>query len=325
MKSSLSVIVPCRNEEKYITFCINALLKQKEKTRAPFEIIVVDNGSSDNSLAILEEYGENIALFSLPGKNISSVRNYGAQNASGIWLAFIDGDVEVDEQWLQSVWSTLKRLKQDKTDNSLVITGSTVTIPDNATWIEKVWFKQLSARDRENTKYINSGNLIISSYLFNKIGGFDGSLTTGEDLKLCQDATLYGSKIIKDNSIAAIHHGYPKTIKQFFMRERWHGKGMVHYLYRPWEGRDLLLSIYYIFLSLLLFPIILYAFTNVIFLMLFFMLYLLPIFPLAVRRSNYDIKFIPHLILLYFIYGWARAFSIFDILKEKINRNCNNL
>ncbi len=124
-------------------------------------------------------------------------------------------------------------------------------IPEDSTWIEIVWFAQLCSRDKMNNSYINSGNLIIHKSLFNKIGGFNAVYETGENERFCKDAVTYGGVIFKRDSIAAIHHGYPKTIKHFFNKERWHGLAMKNYLLTPWKYRDLTLALYYVCLIIM--------------------------------------------------------------------------
>jgi GT2 family glycosyltransferase len=67
--------------------------------------------------------------------------------------------------------------------------------------------------------------LIIHRSLFLKVGGFAPELETGEDCEFCFRAKRAGARIENDPELRVIHAGYPKSIRRFFGRERWHGKG----------------------------------------------------------------------------------------------------
>ena len=322
-KIDLSV-VPCKNAEKYISLCLDALLKQTH----PFlqlEILVVDNGSTDKTLEILKKYASAIKLFNLPVGTISEVRNYGAKNSRGEWLAFIDADVEVNRNWSANLIRAIDGFRKKGINLSDVITGSTYLIPQKSSWIERVWFEQLISRDKISDRYINSGNLILHRRLFDRIGGFDPAYETCEDEKLCSDARSQRGKIIKEKAIIAIHHGYPKSLKQFFKRERWHGLGMINDISRPWRSRELSLSLYFLLIcTALLFSLI----SNVDIVIsgtVAFLCLLLPLFAIAISRSISRPTYIFPLTLLYFLYGCARICSLFDITFNYIRKRKRNL
>lgn len=87
----LSIIIPVYNIESYIRQCINSLLCENED----YEIILVDDGSTDNSPQICDEYAskyEFIYSFHKENGGVSSARNYGMQKACGEYIYFVDGD-----------------------------------------------------------------------------------------------------------------------------------------------------------------------------------------------------------------------------------------
>ena len=80
----ISVIVPVYNVERYLPACMDSLVNQ---TMEDIEIIAVNDGSPDNSLAILEDYQERypqkVQVLSIENHGVSNARNYGADHASG--------------------------------------------------------------------------------------------------------------------------------------------------------------------------------------------------------------------------------------------------
>ena len=123
----ISVIIPCKNEEKYITRCIESLLRQK-RTTLDMEIVVVDNGSTDGTLRILESFASNIMYHVCPGLTIAGLRNFGVEKSTKEWIAFVDADVEVDAHWGQALTDFIIELVWKGVDVKKIITGS---VPDS--------------------------------------------------------------------------------------------------------------------------------------------------------------------------------------------------
>ena len=104
----ISIIVPVYNVEKYISRCIESVLCQ---TFTNFELILVDDGSPDNSVSICEKYMEKDARVSLIHKEnggLSSARNAGIDSAKGEYLLFVDGDDVIHPKTLEILYSNLK-------------------------------------------------------------------------------------------------------------------------------------------------------------------------------------------------------------------------
>lgn len=94
----ISIIVPIYNKEKYLNKCLDSIVNQTYKD---LEIILVDDGSTDNSPAICDEYQKNderIIVIHKPNGGLSSARNTGLNNAHGDYITFIDSDdyIELD-------------------------------------------------------------------------------------------------------------------------------------------------------------------------------------------------------------------------------------
>lgn len=93
----VSVIVPVYNSEKYLNKCLDSILNQTYKN---IEVVIIDDGSTDNSLSICKKYStlnKQIKLFSEENKGVSHARNIGINIATGQWIIFLDSD-----DWMES-------------------------------------------------------------------------------------------------------------------------------------------------------------------------------------------------------------------------------
>ena len=102
----VSVIVPVYNVEKYIDKCLESLVNQ---TLKDIEIIIVNDGSTDNSIKIVEEYKEKyknkIIYLEKENGGLSDARNYGIQYAKGEYIAFLDSDDYVDRKMYEKLYN----------------------------------------------------------------------------------------------------------------------------------------------------------------------------------------------------------------------------
>ena len=112
----ISIIVPIYNAEKKLRRCVESILSQ---TFSDFELILVDDGSSDNSPAICDELQLNdsrIRVFHKANSGASSTRNFGIKKAKGEYLTFSDAD-----DWVEPIW--LEKMIDNIHDTDLVIQG----------------------------------------------------------------------------------------------------------------------------------------------------------------------------------------------------------
>ena len=108
-KYTVSVIVPVYNVEKYIKECLESLVNQTLKN---IEIIVVNDGSPDNSQSIIDEYAkkypEKIKSYIKKNGGLSDARNYGIEKANGEYIAFVDSDDFVDVTMFEKMYNLAK-------------------------------------------------------------------------------------------------------------------------------------------------------------------------------------------------------------------------
>ena len=102
--SSISVIVPVYNTENYLPRCLDSLLNQ---TFLDFEILLIDDGSTDNSLAVCRQYAakdSRVKVIKTKHVGVSAVRNLGLDNAKGKYIMFCDSDDYVERDWIEELY-----------------------------------------------------------------------------------------------------------------------------------------------------------------------------------------------------------------------------
>lgn len=206
----ISVIVPTLNESRIIRQCLTALQLQSMPADQ-FEILVVDNGSHDNTVEIARNFTERV--YSFPGVTVGHLRNNGAKLARGSMLAFIDADCIASRSWLEGAMAAFS-------DGGVAV-GNKYDRPTDAGWIEGLWLGDV-APGRSQTQELWSGNLIVGRETFLACGGFDEVLVSYEDIDLSH-ALLKRGCLYLDDRVRVVHSGGPKTLAEFARQQLWHG------------------------------------------------------------------------------------------------------
>ncbi|MBQ3888520.1 MAG: glycosyltransferase family 2 protein, partial [Clostridia bacterium] len=112
----ISVVVPIYNvEEVFLRPCLDSVANQ---TKSNIEVIMVDDGSTDNSGAIADEYAEkydHFVCYHIANNGLGHARNFGAEKASGKYLYFIDSDDEIAHDLLEKMMLAAERNGSDLT------------------------------------------------------------------------------------------------------------------------------------------------------------------------------------------------------------------
>lgn len=297
---NISYIIPVFNEQLTIRQCLDAIVAQLQQGD---EIIVVDNGSTDKSLDNIRTI-QNISIVYSPDVTIGAVRNAGANIAKGQILAFIDADCVICPAWRDNVISTLNL-------NTVVATGSKVVIPENAGWLEKAWYSQRNSQC-SRVSYINSGNFIILRKVFEEIGGFSEDLITGEDSELGWRINKAGYSILDNPEIKTIHLGNPKSLKNFYMKEKWHAIGMMGTFKISCFDKPLIMTVVFALCNLIAIIIIFVSIVRVIsvsgVITAVVLASFVPVVTACYRVIRYkNTRYFFHLICLYWVYFIART------------------
>ena len=135
---SVSVIVPVYNSEKFLSRCLDSIVAQK----GSFEIIAVNDGSTDKSGQILEAYAQkykNIIVVNQENKGVSAARNQGMAKADGKYITFVDSD-----DWLEpdALARAVSILRQDSPDIMMCMTMNGYGVPEEMQLLAKLPKKQ---------------------------------------------------------------------------------------------------------------------------------------------------------------------------------------
>ena len=122
----LSIIIPAYNAEQYIKPCLDSILQNSKDFLSETEIIVINDGSTDNTLKILKDYNKhkNIKIHTTINQGVSVARNLGISLAKGEWITFIDADDTVSNDFIEKNIPRLNKsilLKCKVVDHSLSI------------------------------------------------------------------------------------------------------------------------------------------------------------------------------------------------------------
>ena len=180
----ISVVIPLFNKEKSISNTIYSVLSQ---TFPDFEIVVINDGSTDNSLVVLDRIKDNrITIVSQVNSGVSSARNSGIRHAKYNLIALLDGD----DLWDCSFLEEMSYLINSYPDAALYGCGysfqhcnSTTTTPDLGLNSHFKGYLDYFTYAKNNTLFTSS-SVIFRKDAFIEIGEFDSSLISGEDIDL---------------------------------------------------------------------------------------------------------------------------------------------
>ncbi len=114
VKEMISIVMPVFNAEEYLKKSIESILRQ---TYPAWELIIIDNGSEDDSYRICQEYAKNeeriLVLHQYQNKGVSAARNLGVEKATGNYITFLDADDWVAPDYLEQLIQTAKSTQAD--------------------------------------------------------------------------------------------------------------------------------------------------------------------------------------------------------------------
>jgi glycosyltransferase involved in cell wall biosynthesis len=208
----VSVIIPTYNRRQTVISAVSSVLEQ---SFSDYELIVVDDGSSDGTQIALEQrFGRRLRLVSQPNQGVSHARNSGAKQASGRWLAFLDSDDRWYPQKLQAQVDFHQK-------HSRFLISQT-----QERWIRHGKFVNPRDKHRKPVGHIfpqslrlctiTPSSVMIAAALLQTIGGFDEDLPACEDYDLWLRLTVSEPVGLIDRTLLTRHGGHPDQLSARF-------------------------------------------------------------------------------------------------------------
>lgn len=206
---SVSVIVPLFNEGENVRSLVEALKTQEYP--GSVELLLVDNASTDDTVAILEGLDVDVLEEPAPGSYVA--RNRGIQNAGGDVLAFTDGDCRPLPGWLREAVGCLDRSGAD-------LVAGRVDRPPSPGW--NLWAAYDAAMYLRQGYYVTLGraataNLVARADVFEAVGSFP-EVRSGGDFAWTAKATSQGYRLSYCEG-AIVHHPPHRTFQEVFSKE----------------------------------------------------------------------------------------------------------
>ena len=203
MSEFVSIIIPCRNEEKYIRKCLDSLLQQ-DYPKEKLEILVIDGASEDRTREIIQEYAQKHPLIKFlenPQKFTPFGLNIGIKEAQGEVIIRIDAHSVCEKDYVSKC---LEYLEEYKADN---VGGVMKTLPGKDTLVAKAIALSLSYPFGVGRAYFRIGSkeprevdtVLGGCYrkeIFEKIGYFNENLPRGQDMEFNLRLKRFGGKIL---------------------------------------------------------------------------------------------------------------------------------
>jgi len=180
----ITVVIPAYNSEKWIERAIESVLDQTVK---PFEIIVVDDGSTDSTAEIVGEYGDCVRYIYQENAGAGAARNKGIEQAKGNWIAFLDADDQWYPHKLESQIAILRHY------GGLKWCGCSFNIHAASGFqqlhisyhskreLERYGFFPSALRAARRDSPFHTSGMLIHRCVFDKVGLFDASLRQAQD------------------------------------------------------------------------------------------------------------------------------------------------
>ncbi len=218
IKILISIIIPAFNEEKVLKDCLSSLSDQSYK---PIEVIIVDDGSTDNSIEIIKSIHNSqlkIHLFRQKHQGPGPARNLGAKKARGEILVFVDCDMTFDKDFVRDLVKPIADGITVGTFSKNEMNANVDNVWSTCWNINRGWPQdRLIPPDYPPTAPVFRA---ILKKEFDKVGGFDATGEYTDDWSLSR-------KLGKESTLAkgaVYYHKNPSTLREVFKQARWIGK-----------------------------------------------------------------------------------------------------
>lgn len=206
MKDLISVIVPIYNVSQYLKQCIDSIINQ---TYANLEIILIDDGSTDNCLEIMREYEKNdtrIKCYTRENKGLLYTRIDGVNKANGKYIIFVDSDDWLELNAIEILYNKITKYCADMVKCSYKMVNEKETIDvimkENDTIFEKESLNKIYEELASNYIFHSVWSQLIKAEIIKKyIVNCDYSISMGEDIEINTHLLNKYSKIVITNDV----------------------------------------------------------------------------------------------------------------------------
>lgn len=191
MTPTISVIIPAYNAGAYLADAVQSALNQ---TRSPDEILVMDDGSTDNTTEIAATFGSRIRYLRQPNSGVMATRNHSIQKATGEWIAFLDADDAWYPRKLELQLEALGKISGDALvcTNAVVFRDGAVPPPEAMRLEQPV---QISIERLLQKNYIATSTVLVPKRQLLKVGGFTQRYNHAEDWAVWLKMAAQGTPI----------------------------------------------------------------------------------------------------------------------------------
>lgn len=316
----VSFIIPHKGRFEMLTQTIESISKQTCDLH-DIEVIVISQTPEIQRQTLLENPTFNLKVWIRPESDtISALRNYGVAQAEGEYIAFLDADIWLSNNWAQQMVAELS------VDPERIISSAMQLCGDNAPPLEQIRTSLSNAEIDTDVAFLPGRNLFLRKTAFDEIGGFPEHLITCEDYFFTDKAAKLG-RLFYTSAATYIHLGEDKAYKSMFDKEIWRGQSNLQSIsgrkipFREWPSFITPPAIVLMFsLSL-----ILLFFGHLSFALMAFLVAVLPVFVYSFRLyvlANRKINFI-YIVKFYFCYFPARAIGTVLGLFKSIGVNAH--
>lgn len=220
---AVSVVIPVRDRARELRRCLEALWRV-DYPRDRLEVVVVDDGSVDDSVLAAREAGAEVVSSGGVGRGPGAARNRGAAAARGEVLAFVDSDCVPSPSWLRELLGWFE-------DPAVAAVGGRVEGLRTHRWLDRYEASMssldLGGRERsgaggDDTFYLPSCNLLVRKAAFQALGGFRPELHVGEDVDLSWRLRERGDRIVYA-PFGAVRHEHRSLLRPFLVRRFQYG------------------------------------------------------------------------------------------------------
>lgn len=215
----VSVVTPAYNEGDNIAACVNAL-KTQNFPKEDYEIIVVDNNSSDGTLEIVKNLGVSYTVEYKRGR--SQARNAGIKIARGNLIAFVDAGCTAKRDWLSNIVQAFENSHIGCVAGDIKSLEKENPFPLRQYLIKKEYLSQKNTVSHPFLPYADTANAAYRKAVFDRIGLFDEKFKSGEDADLCWRMQLFTNYKIAYVSDAVVLQSYESRAKSLFKQKMRH-------------------------------------------------------------------------------------------------------